>query len=235
MTIQNTFNLIRLSHLIFNDVMSLKKPISIVAAILIIFSLFSPLNAINGFSTYFALLYIGGFIVTSFAFNDLHERSKAHLFLMLPCSNFERFLNKWLLSGIGYALSLLIAYYLFSFINGAINLLVFEQHIPTINLLQSVLWIGIGKYLILQSVILLGAIMFRKYVLIKTALVVGCFFLIFTIFSAAINLIVLFPDYSQGELLMHTAHKIGHFIFWVLLAPFCWTITYLRLTEYELV
>lgn len=234
MTTLSTLSFKRLFHLLKNDLRLQKKPIGIVAAILILFSIMMPIGIYQDFSDYFMMLYLGGFIITSFAFSDLHNYPKAHLFLTLPCSNLERFLNKWILTSIGYALTLLGFYCFLSFLSSIANLFIHQQTIRIIDLSQPDLWIGIYKYIILQSVVFLGAITFKRYVLIKTALTIGLLFLAFSIFLLAINAIMLFPYYNQIELLLNTTHTLAHFIFWFLLAPFCLIITYFRLTEYEL-
>lgn len=228
-----TLNLNRLGHLILNDLRLNKKMILIVALTLIVFFALMPFHVTGTASVYFAILYIGGFIITSSAFNDLHQYPKAYLSLMLPCSNLERFLSKWLLTSIGYALGVLIIYYLFSLISVAVNILLIHRTIYPLDILQPTLWIGIGKYIILQSIVLLGAITFKRYALIKTALAIGCFFLALGFLSTIIAWIF-FPNYFPAWTLLSNAITGSYFFFWIILAPFCWYITYLRITEYEL-
>lgn len=229
------FSFKRLLQLTSNELRLYSKTILIVAATVAVFLTLLPFEASAGTSTYFVILYVGGFIITSFAFNDLHDRRKAHLFLMLPCTNLEKFLSKWLLTTLGYAMGLLLLCCIFSLLSMVINFLLLKSVVPFFDILQSGLWIGIGKYIILQSIVLLGAIIFKKYVLIKTALFIGCLLLLISIFSIMAAWVFCHDCVFSGlSSVMQMIFKGGHFLFWIVLAPFCWYITYLRLTESEL-
>jgi hypothetical protein len=228
----DTFDLKRLYNLMMISLKSHAKTISIAAAMILLFVLLFPLSDPHSYGLFFFILYVGGFGVTSTIFNDLHNPQQAHLFLMLPCSNLERFLNKWLLSSIGYAIGTLILCYLFSLLSATINLF---HDIHPLDLTDPDLWVDIGKYMILQSVVLLGAVIFKSHSLIKTALFIGCFFLVLSLFSLVVTTLVFFPNHlAQGAAMILTSLDGWHFAFWVVLAPICWYITYLRIAEYEL-
>ncbi len=233
MTTNDTFDLQRLSHLIMNDLRIHAKTILIASAALVVCFALLPFHVTGNSASYFFILYTGGFIISSSAFNDLHDNLKAHLYLTLPCSNLERFLNKWLLTSIGYAIGLLIVYYLFSLLSSAVNLMAYNQRVNPLNILQPDLWIGIGKYIILQSVVFLGAIIFKKQALLKTTLAVGGFFLALSVFSVMISWMFC-PNCIQTGFIIYSLMQGGYFLFWVVAAPFCWYLTYLRLSEREL-
>jgi hypothetical protein len=238
MNMQETLNIQRLFHLIINDLKLHIKPIVIVAAVLAIFSPLMFFHPNNNLSSYFMILYIGGFIITSFAFADLHNYQKACSILTLPCSNLERFLNKWFLTSIGYAIAVFVMYYLLALLNHGIFFLIFHQKIPTMTIFQTDLWVKIGKYIILQSIVLFGAITFKRYALIKTILALGVSFFVLGLVCILIFLLF-FYNYSQP--VIHHTLLNNYFIiflstiFWIFLAPFFWYLTYLRLTEFELI
>src|SRR5579872_5309262 len=120
------FSFSRLFRLIGNDLSLHKKTILLSAiALLIFFSLFA--------FSYFFVLYVGGLTLTSMAFYDVHDKQKAHLFLMLPCSNLERWLSKWFLTSIGYIVGTLLVYW--------ISLLVTSN---PLDFTPSYIWLGIG-------------------------------------------------------------------------------------------
>jgi hypothetical protein len=226
------FDFKRLYNLIMISLKPQGRTLSIVAAVILLFVLFAPFTNSHNFSTYFTVLYFGGFIVTSKIFNDLHDPQQAHLFLMLPCSNLERFLSKWLLSSVGFALATLVLCFVFSLLTASINQF---NDLHPLNLTEPDLWIEICKYIILQSVVLLGAVTFKSHSLIKTVLAVGCLFFVLSLFSFLVTLITFFPDHlAQGASMLTVSLTGWHFLFWVALAPICWYITYLRITEYEL-
>ena len=51
------------------------------------------------------LLFLGGPIITSRVFRDMHDRIKNHDWLMFPASSFEKFAERWLVSGILFAVA----------------------------------------------------------------------------------------------------------------------------------
>jgi hypothetical protein len=223
----------RFCRLTLNELIAHKKSIFIVTLLFLVIQLLTPFYLKLDFEGYFPLLYIGGFIVSSLAFNELHNPQLAHQYLMLPCSNLEKFLSKWVLSSIGYALALLIVYYLFLMLDIALHSLIFKQSIPPSHITQATLWISILKYIILQSVIFLGAISFKKHTLLKTALLLACLVLALFIFSAFVSWIFLL-DHSYGPIIISNIMHGLYFLFWVALAPVCLYVAYLKLTEYEL-
>ena len=206
----NYFSINRLYHLVLNDLKQHATMIFITAVSLLIF--FSVLP-------YLFVLYVGGFMLTSVAFNDLHDRQRAHLVLMLPCSNLDRFISKWFLTSIGYAMGTLALYYLFLFLT------------KNISEFSPGLWGSIGNYVILQSIVLLGAITFKKNALIKTALFVSIVF-IFLTGLIMLNVWLFYPNYFDP--IMDSISIKKYMEFWILIAPFCLYVTYLKLTEYEL-
>ncbi len=223
----------RLFWLIRNDIRLHAKNILIVALTLIVLLALIPFHVTGNVTFYYFILYVGGFIISSSVFADYHSHRKAFFYLTLPCSNLERFFSRWFETSILYALALLLLYYLFSLVSNLINWQVYHQQLPLFNIIEPSLWREIVKYIILQSIILLGAVTFKKYALIKTALVIGCYFLIFSLFSLLITLIVC-PHCLQQDFAVHLRLPINHLLFWIIAAPVCWIVTYLRLNEIEL-
>lgn len=229
-----TLNPKRIMKLITNDLLLHKKLILIVTATLFVFSLLLPELMAANQAVYFIILYGVGFIISSFAFNDLHETRKAYLWLMLPSSSLEKFISKWLLTSMIFALGSLIIYYILSFVILLFFALINKQSVSMPIFFDTNLWLGIGKYVILQAVILLGAINFKRFTLIKTALSVGCIFVLISLIVLALaGLFYPFSHHAFASFLRATVEG-WHFIFWIALAPFCWYLTYLKLTESEL-
>ncbi len=59
---------------------------------------------------YMAILYLGGYLVTSRAFRALHDEAQRYAWVTAPGSQIEKFAAKLLLTSIGYALGSLAAY-----------------------------------------------------------------------------------------------------------------------------
>jgi hypothetical protein len=207
------FSIRRFFKLVSNDLFLYRKVILIAAIVLLIIS-----------PPYSFVIYVGGLIVTSMVFSDLHDRQKASLYLMLPCSNLERFLSKWFLTSIGYIFGTLALYSLFFLFNK-----------QPFDLTQLDFWFSILKYMVFHSVILLGSITFKKYALLKTALFVWVFLMGISLFYSAMtffNAFLFYPGFLA--LIIDNMFNGPWGMICLLVAPFCWYVTYLRLTEYEL-
>lgn len=233
MTQHNLLSFTRLNWLILNDLKLQAKTILIVAATLIVLFALMPFHITSGSTAYFFILYVGGIFISGSAFADYHDARKAFFSLTLPCSNFERFLSRWIETTILYAIGLLLFYYLFSLLSYTVNLYGYHQQVQLFDVMQPSLWQGILEYFIFQSIILLGAVTFKKNALIKTFLAVGCYFLALSILSGLTTWIFC-PQCLQHGITFHVSIHGNHFIFWLIAAVVFWTVTYLRLSEIEL-
>jgi hypothetical protein len=115
-------------------------------------------------------LLAGGLVLTSTIFADLHHPLQNAQYLTLPCSNLERFVSRYLLTGPLYYFYALIAYAIFDWAAGQIaDALIGKRGAPFALLSPQVrdatLW-----YFGLHALVFGGAIYFRSYALIKTAL-----------------------------------------------------------------
>jgi hypothetical protein len=111
-----------------------------------------------------------GLIFTSTIFADLHHPLQRFHYLTLPCSNLERFLSRYLLSGPLYYVYVLVAYAIFDGLAGWISQALigmsaqpfapFEPRMRELTL----------YYFALHALFFGGAIYFRSYAFIKTML-----------------------------------------------------------------
>lgn len=198
-------------------------------------------------------LLIGGHVVTSLAFTEMHNRGSGYLYLTMPGSILEKFLVKLLLTSLGWVVIATVAYGLFSILAAGLTQLFFGIAHPLFNPFRTNMLRFIHLYVVTQSVTLLGAIYFKKLHLVKTvlsasALVIlgGLIFALFTriifwryfdSFSAKHHMgyaMVLNFDQSEHltDLLCVTSYYIK-FFFWWLMAPLLWVIGYFRLKDTE--
>lgn len=214
-------------------------------AVLFLFFLAAPASNSNAAASYSnfhphvyaALLFIGGFYISSLAFKELHDNARSYIYLMLPCSNFEKFLNKLLLTSLGYVVALSCCYFMLSLIISGISLLLFNEHQPLFNPFHTDILLSIRAYLIWQSIFLLGSVYFRKHVMSKIIFTISCFAIILLGFASCTSSLVLNTDTFLFFSYSHWFDAFPHLIkaiFFFLLAPFCWFVAYLRLTEMEL-
>jgi hypothetical protein len=203
---------------------------------------------------YYPLLLIGGYIVTSLSFKELHLNGQSVFYLTLPGSSLEKFLSKLLVTSAGYALGSLIFYTAVSSAAEGINRLIFGNGHAFFNPFERSTLILLAVYLVTQAVFLLGSVYFRKLAFIKTNLYIWLFGLVVVILVAVIAWLI-FRDYAIGKrlelepyfqrlgesgelqaVLVPLAEKFGRVaevLFWGVAAPVCWVISYLRLRETE--
>jgi len=204
---------------------------------------------------YLVVLYVGGIIVTSRSFNELHHPQRGAAWLILPASRLEKFASRWALSTILCAVGTLIFYFLFSVLSEGLNALLFGCHHPLFQPFDKTVMKGIILYFVLQSPFLAGAVIFRKHALSKTFLAFMAYAFIFS-FVVVLAVWLLFWSHFDGLFLSdgfpHRLHglvfsgldsplgEIGRIarwtwraLFWVVSAPVFWTIGYYRLEETE--
>ena len=228
-------SLSRLYQLIKLDIVINKKTILTTAAAFFVIVALLPMHITSSISVYLFLLYIGGFMVTNQIFNEMHDPRKAFHYLTLPCSNLERFLSKWLLTTIIFAGVLVIIFYLFSSMSVLANQLFFKNSVLIFDIANTGLWISIGKYIILQSLFLLGAAYFKKSSTTKTTLALGCVFIVAAMFLFLLSWIIC-PSCSDTSIFALVSRSFSglYFIFWVIAAPICWVATYRRVSASEI-
>jgi hypothetical protein len=184
-------------------------------------------------------LLTGGFILSSLAYRDLGNSLRIYNYLTLPVSALEKLLSMWLLTSAGWILFYTIVYSLYALLANAVGQLVYD-HLTflSFNPLGPFALKTMAYYFVLQGIFLAGAAHFRGYAFPKTLLAL-------VIMGAAAGIIMylvmrgLFdfdmssdPDLFAG-MLSEQVWNIVKLMFWCLLAPLCWVITYLGLKEQE--
>jgi hypothetical protein len=203
---------------------------------------------------YFPLLFIGGFVVTSLIFKELHLNGQSVFYLTLPGSSLEKFLSKLLVSSLGYAFGSLFFYTAVSSAAEGINRVIFGYGHAFFNPFQRDVLLAVAVYVVTQAVFLVGSVYFRKLAFIKTNLYLWLFGIVLTFLVAVVGWII-FRDYAVGSrielepymdalgrsgemkaVLRPMAEKflqVAKVLFWGAAAPVCWIISYLRLRETE--
>lgn len=241
------FSLTRIWLLIKSDLVLCRSTIfttmAATAAILLLYNLFTSDNilVVSEHPTAFIwLLFGGGCWISSNAFRNWHETPEAYFFLMMPSSSLEKFLARWFLTSIGYAIFLLLFYSVFYWFIAAITLLLTHQSYFVAIPFTPRIWHLILNYIVLQSVFLLGSVYFKKLALIKTILVASCVWVFLMILAALINRVLL-HSFLAGNMLdlgsiiqMNSSFAtVFYFLFSLLVAPISWVASYLRLREIE--
>lgn len=190
-------------------------------------------------SGYAYTLLTGGFILSSLAYRDLGSTLRRYSYLMLPVSTLEKFLSMWLLTSVGWILLYTLVYTIYTLFANAIGQLLFSHltFVPFEPLGGSTFRI-MAYYFVLQGIFLAGAAHFRGYPFPKTLLTL-------VIIGAVGGIIMYFIlkgyfDFDMGEtanpfagMLSGKIWDILQWLFWWVLAPLCWLLTYLGLKERE--
>jgi hypothetical protein len=209
---------------------------------------------------YYIGLFFGGLLFTSRAFNELGSKEKGVDFLMLPASQFEKFITLFLVSSVGYLLFYHISCYLSFKIIESTQLAALNQKIERnydfLDNPKEKVYI-FYSYIMLQAAFLLGATYFHKYSFIKTVLSVFAFgFALWLINCVIVTLIfgfgnefwkrsvpfVMVTKLEGGPVSWHTTlflipewlQNTYLFIIKFVIAPVLWTIAYFRLKDQEI-
>ncbi len=121
-------------------------------------------------SVFANILFIGGYIVSSAAFAELHDAKTGVHYLMLPGSSLEKYLARLLLTSIGWTLAVTVGYMVMTAVSAAVAGIFFDTHPGVFLPARRAIWAGIATYLVTQSIFLFGSIYFRKVAFLRTAL-----------------------------------------------------------------
>ncbi len=136
------------------------------------------------------LLYIlGGLLITSSIFNELHNAGSASQLFTLPAGTFEKFFAAWFLS---YLCFTVIAFILIVLIHTILGLTIDIPEIAVnLNITDMNLFSQILSYTTYHSIFLLGAVYFRKNNFTKTALSI-------ILFLSSLGIIFIILFYTPG-------------------------------------
>ena len=253
----SNFNITRVGHLLKKDVITNYKVLALGLMGLFVIVSIMVMNEIDihsdsrdrdfHFETFPFIILLGGFVVASVAFNELHTPNQRHVFLNLPASNFEKFLSKWLLSTLIFAIVIVVSYWVFSLILDALVSYQFDYDFIPFNPFQEDVWLAIKLFFILQPIFLIGSIYFNQYSFLKTAgtiILVGAVTLLIGYVLAFVILGKYFdgfefkprgvvPSANLDAFMEGTFTDVVKFLFWYCLAPFLWVVAYFKLKERE--
>jgi hypothetical protein len=125
----------------------------------------------DGYAGYFNyLLFLGGCIVTSFAFREVWHGGGGIAYLTLPGSALEKLGVKLLLTSVGFAAGSLLLITAAAAASEALDRLVFGVGHGFFDPFTPDVAQAVVRYIVVQSFFLLGSIWFRKLAFIKTVL-----------------------------------------------------------------
>lgn len=130
----------------------------------------SPADSMHVALTTFTAMLLGcGLIFTSLIFNDMHHPLERFQYLMLPCSNLERFFSRYLITALLYFVYAVVFFKAFEVVaNFVITLLTDAAPIAPLQLGSEAARISMVVFFVSHVFVYCGAIWFRSYSLIKT-------------------------------------------------------------------
>jgi len=173
------FSLPRFQRVFLNDALRFVKPVGYATLALLGLTALIYLNSFEpGQLTrpplrdaLFGVYLIGqGLLFTSVSFQDMHHPLERYQYLMLPCSNLERFVSRYLLTGPLFILYVILTFSVMDWVGNQVADAWAGAREPLFTPFTQDIWVVIRVYLAAQLVMLTGAICFRSYALIKTAL-----------------------------------------------------------------
>lgn len=121
------------------------------------------------YAQFAALLFLGGAIFTSMIFNDMHHPLERYHYLMLPCSNLERFVSRYVISAPLFVLYAIVLYKVFEVAANFLCALLREGSVVApFDLSSPLVWDLVTGYFVVHVFVYAGAVWFRSNALIKT-------------------------------------------------------------------
>ncbi len=258
MNINSILNFNRIFYLIRNEVFSNYRKILTIfgalAAILFVIMIFNRFfqSTADIYTGWFGnVLIIGGLIYASSMFSDLHHPQKGIQYIMLPASMEEKLLSKLIMGTIGYTLTVIVFFYLFSLIMSCFSLLISGHVTALFNPLVSNVGWEILNFIVIQSVFMLGSVYFKRSPFFKTILALFVFFFLASICGILIIRLVYHDFFGKfingGSMNLNIPDITGYInnsfarnipgiakiLYWFVMAPVFWVVSYFRLKETE--
>ena len=223
----------------------------------------SAVSALNQGGTYFhvtlyfMLLYIGGFLITSRTFREIHNSQKSYTYATLPGSPFEKFSERLISTSFGYALGTFIIYFIIATISERLNLMLFGYTHALPSPFSRPFLMSVAAFIVTQGFFLAGAVFFKKNSLIKTILMLTLISIVLLIIIILATRLII-PGYFKSlppikqdfnsladlsewlgmteanlQLFGRIIRLIIRILFWFVLAPLCWVVSYLKFRKIE--
>ena len=173
------FSTQRLQRALLNDVLPLVKLAAWVSVIQLVITALIYLGYdherggedIPLSQTMFAVyLLVVGLGLTSQVFNDMHHPLERYRYLLLPISNFERYLSRYLLTGPIFVVCMLVTFTIMDWSGNLVTQWIRDTSEPPFDQFSKFTGRAICLYLGLHAIMFTGAICFRSYAQVKTVL-----------------------------------------------------------------
>lgn len=213
----------------------------------------SGVRMTDGNPFYLLLLFFTGLIFAGYSFTQLSDKPRGMDFLLLPASHFEKFLATLLITTVGFMLVYHLVFIISVLLAGVILSLrhtTFDAY-DWLHSFRKSFVVALHIWFVAHAVIMLGAIYFKKFNIIKTLAYTFVFVVICGLLNIAfVNILfgkeltswgsavpfysVHLSRYSQDLVLpMGWAYTLN-FAWRFLLPPALWVLAYVKLKDEEI-
>jgi ABC-type antimicrobial peptide transport system permease subunit len=211
-----------------------------VAAVLLLLSLVLRGLAEDAMSNYrgawLVLLFAWGPIVASFAFRELHDKTRNANWLLVPASALEKIVARGIWVTFGAFVFLLLYMTLVSALIEALHALAFGSARPLFHPLQGSVWTPFGHFLVVVSLYFAGAAWFRRAQFFKTTLVLAVIPIVLIVLlredltATAMAWFLELGAWGDPGVRRFTLVAL-QLLYFVALPAFCWFLVWLRIRE----
>ncbi len=182
---------------------------------------------------YIILLFLGGFLVTSSMFKDLHDKSKNIYWLTLPGSTLEKVISRILISSILFVFLLTTLYPLFATLSELFNQMLFGSRHEFFNPFTKKVLKLIPYFFVIQSIFFAGACTFRKHPFAKTLLSIALILIIISLIFSLLYRVLIGGSVVEIDEISKFQKNFAKILFWGGVAPFFYVFSYFKLSEKE--
>lgn len=196
--------------------------------------------------TWYGIFFlIIGIFHTGGVFGEFAQPAARQDYLLLPASHLEKWGSRWVRTLPMYIIGFTLLYWIASWIMNLVCLLAFGEIHSIFQPIQEQILDYWQIYIIAHAVFMIGAIHFNKAATIKTALSLLVLQMGISFFIGIVAWIV-FQSWSADEAMISPSFginfseqmefmmgKAGQAILWLILVPFFWWVSFLKLNEKE--
>lgn len=206
------------------------------------------------FEMYGALFFILGCLITASSFRGYYSRRHSSFMLMLPASRLEKWLEKFLLSTLGWMIFSFLAFTVYTYLSAGLGKLFFDFYTPPAWWSRYLGQVYLS-YLAFHGVFFAGASIFKKSPLFKTILTLFGLFAFFMIVWTVFARVLLGPEITrlshgvfwepfedylyrfafspEMDNIRRFGNWAGRLLGWVIVPLYCWTLSFVRFREIE--
>ncbi len=214
----------------------------VVSALTIIFS--GGVYRISGMvSLGQVIIFTGGLLIASMAYNEIHTPAKSQFYLTLPATTAEKLFSHWIVTSVIFILLANVLLFAVLFLTSSIAFFALSIPIETFNPFTNENLTLMSIYLVVHSIFFLGALYFRKNNFLKTILSLFVIQTVLNIFIFLLAYLVMGKEAFQGDMqdininitqfTTEVFPVVMKVLFFGLLGPFCLVVSYFRLKERE--